>query len=99
MPKPPEHPLQPAETLGALPAWPAEGLWRYGAAIPVDGRDISMGEGLTPLLAAGAEAPGVWLKLEYVSPTGSFKDRGAVVLVASLRARGARKLIADSSGN
>ncbi len=56
-----------------------------------------MGEGATPLVASGE--PGVWCKLEFVSPTGSFKDRGAVVLVAAARARAAPALIADSSGN
>jgi threonine synthase len=55
-----------------------------------------MGEGHTPLLAVG---PGVYLKLEFLSPTGSFKDRGAVALVAGAVVRGAERLIADSSGN
>jgi threonine synthase len=58
-----------------------------------------MGEGGTPLIAAGPEHPGLRLKLEFVSPTLSFKDRGAVVLVASALERRADRLIADSSGN
>jgi threonine synthase len=55
-----------------------------------------MGEGDTPLLEA---EPGVHVKLEFLSPTGSFKDRGAVMLVADAVRRGAERLIADSSGN
>ncbi len=55
-----------------------------------------MGEGDTPMLTA---APDLYLKLEFLSPTGSFKDRGAVTLVARAVARGAERLIADSSGN
>jgi threonine synthase len=54
-----------------------------------------MGEGDTPLI----EADGVHVKLEFLSPTGSFKDRGAVVLVAGALQGGAERLIADSSGN
>ncbi len=75
------------------------GLLRYARWIPVPERFISqitMGEGGTPLISAGGR---VHLKLEYVSPTLSFKDRGAVVLVASALDRGARTLVADSSGN
>ncbi len=75
------------------------GLRRYTRWIPVAERfirQVTMGEGGTPMISAGAS---VHLKLEYVSPTLSFKDRGAVVLVASALARGARALVADSSGN
>lgn len=78
---------------------PAGGVLRYARWIPVPERSlaqISMGEGDTPLIPAGDE---VFLKLEYVSPTLSFKDRGAVVLVASALERGAQRLVADSSGN
>jgi threonine synthase len=81
---------------------PPDGLWRYGACIPVDGEighGLSLGEGLTPLVAAGDELPGLHIKLDYLFPTLSFKDRGAVVLVASALQRGARTLVADSSGN
>jgi threonine synthase len=59
-----------------------------------------MGEGATPLISAGDGAlEGVSFKLEFLSPTGSFKDRGAVVLMASAVERGASELVADSSGN
>jgi threonine synthase len=81
---------------------PPLGPLRYSRWIAVADRalaEISMGEGGTPLIAAGRKLSGVHLKLEFVSPTLSFKDRGAVVLVASALERGARRLIADSSGN
>jgi threonine synthase len=58
-----------------------------------------MNEGQTPMLDAGPDLPGMHFKLEFVSPTGSFKDRGAVVLVAAAVHRGAKRLVADSSGN
>ncbi|MFC4584566.1 pyridoxal-phosphate dependent enzyme [Sphaerisporangium corydalis] len=97
--------------LAAVPlAWSPRGddhsLWRYADAIPVPGRRFSLGEGMTPLVEAslgGAGSPGgddgVWFKVEYVSPTGSFKDRGAVVLAALADLIGAPRLVADSSGN
>ncbi|MGW4638787.1 pyridoxal-phosphate dependent enzyme [Sphaerisporangium sp. NPDC004334] len=75
-------------------------LWRYRDAIAVPGRELSLGEGMTPLVDAALDGePGVRLKLEYASPTGSFKDRGAVMLVALARLLGADRLVADSSGN
>jgi threonine synthase len=41
----------------------------------------------------------VLLKIDYLMPTGSFKDRGAVVLTALARQLAVRRMIADSSGN
>lgn len=38
-------------------------------------------------------------KLEYQSPTGSFKDRGASMLIAAALAEGATEFVEDSSGN
>src|SRR5690606_20653763 len=41
----------------------------------------------------------VWFKLDGLLPTGSFKARGASVLVAHLRRIGLQRLVVDSSGN
>jgi threonine synthase len=41
----------------------------------------------------------VYAKLEFAGPTGSFKDRGAAVLVSHAVATGAQRVIEDSSGN
>jgi len=41
----------------------------------------------------------VWLKCDHQLPTGSFKDRGAEVLVALALDVGASHLVVDSSGN
>ena len=38
-------------------------------------------------------------KLEFMAPTGSFKDRGAAPVIASLEAQGVAKVVEDSSGN
>jgi threonine synthase len=48
---------------------------------------------------AGAGDLDVALKLESVSPTGSFKDRGAAVTVALAADLGVDRLLEDSSGN
>jgi threonine synthase len=75
-------------------------LWRYTAALPVEVPDpITMGEGLTPLISRQWRSVPVRFKLEWFSPTGSFKDRGASVMVSILRAQGVTRLLEDSSGN
>ena len=38
-------------------------------------------------------------KLEYLNPTGSFKDRGTVVVIAKAMEHGVREVVEDSSGN
>jgi len=74
-------------------------LWRYAGALPVsEPADLSLGEGMTPLVTAPGR-PSVLLKVDYLMPTGSFKDRGAVVLTALARKLNVPRMIADSSGN
>lgn len=74
-------------------------LWRYAEALPIgEPLDITMGEGMTPLVTAPGQ-PGVHLKVDHLMPTGSFKDRGAVLLAALAAQLGVDRLMADSSGN
>ncbi|MET0698176.1 MAG: threonine synthase [Mycobacterium sp.] len=74
-------------------------LWRYESVLPVpfDGA-VSLGEGGSPLMPARA-LPDVRLKLDFLMPTLSFKDRGAVVLATLARRLGVRSALVDSSGN
>ncbi len=71
--------------------------------VPADVPVITLGEGGTPLLPAPvlSERTGctVYLKVEGVNPTGSFKDRGMTVAVTLAAARGARTVICASTGN
>jgi threonine synthase len=64
---------------------------------------VDMGEGSTPLVHAPAvsERVGadVWLKLEGLNPTGSFKDRGMCCAVTAARREGAETVICASTGN
>ncbi len=77
------------------------GLWRYEHALglPGDAHPVYLGEGATPLVTQESEFGEVALKLEYLNPTGSHKDRGTAVLAALLRARGVTEVVEDSSGN
>ena len=60
---------------------------------------VTMGEGNTPLLSVDLDGRSVTAKAEFDSPTSSFKDRGAAMLVAAALDAGATQLVADSSGN
>ena len=75
-------------------------LWRYRAALPFQADDpITMGEGCTPLIPRTLHGAPALLKCEWFMPTGSFKDRGASVMLSLLRAQGVREVLEDSSGN
>lgn len=94
-------PLDLAAPAGFDPAaLSGDGLWRYRAALPPleESIIVSLGEGSTPLVQAIAGSP-LWYKLDFLSPTGSFKDRGSSLLVSYLKEQGATKVVADSSGN
>ncbi len=73
-----------------------EGLWTFSEFLPVNHR-VSLGEGYTPLV--DAPAWNATFKLEYVFPTGSFKDRGATTIVSRAVDVGAERIVDDSSGN
>ena len=75
-------------------------LWRYRAALPVQpNTPISIGEGCTPLIRRDIGNATALLKCEWMMPTGSFKDRGAGVMLSLLRAQGVKEVMEDSSGN
>jgi threonine synthase len=82
------------------------GIWRYRDWLPIAAQTapISLGEGETPIVrldrwAGQIGLRRVYAKLEFAGPTGSFKDRGAAVLVTHCVESGARVIIEDSSGN
>lgn len=78
-------------------------IFRYTAYLPFEDRrdwqKISLGEGMTPLRPIDGQRSRHLVKCEYAMPTLSFKDRGAVVLVAKASALGATQIVQDSSGN
>ncbi len=75
-------------------------LWRYAHTLPVEfSSRVSLGEGLTPLEEVKVAGRTVFFKLDYIFPSGSYKDRGATVLVSKLRELGITEVVEDSSGN
>lgn len=75
------------------------GLWRYREALglPTAAEPVTLGEMRTPLLAID---PGpLHLKLDFLFPTGSYKDRGAASMLTAARHLGVTQLVEDSSGN
>lgn len=69
------------------------------AATPI----VTLGEGGTPLVEAHplSERTGakVWIKVEGMNPTGSFKDRGMTMAVSKAVERGAEVVVCASTGN
>ncbi len=69
-----------------------------------DDRIVSLGEGMTSLkkISRYGDVIGVndlTVKLDYLNPTGSFKDRGTTVSVSRLRELNITSAMDDSSGN
>jgi threonine synthase len=109
---PVERPLWRSPAGGYLNLTPGTGLrrgdidpscrsvWRYAAAIRVErSHAVSMGEGWTPLVPARWDGVPVLAKLEFMMPTGSFKDRGMTVMISYLARHGITRVLEDSSGN
>jgi len=72
---------------------------RYETLLPVNSMyfpEIAIGG--TPLVKRSLGAK-VYMKMDYLNPSGSFKDRGAYVTVAKIKEMGIKEIIEDSSGN
>ncbi|MFB6106591.1 MAG: pyridoxal-phosphate dependent enzyme [Halobacteriaceae archaeon] len=72
------------------------GLWAFADCLPVSER-ASLGEGWTPLVDAPELDAAV--KLDYLCPSGSYKDRGATTLLSRAVELGVDRVLEDSSGN
>lgn len=77
------------------------GLWRYAHTFNPDLKlePVSLGEGNAPLIWDKYQGKRFACKLDYLNPTGSFKDRGSAIMVSFLKGRGVNRVIEDSSGN
>ena len=65
---------------------------------------LTLGEGNTPLTelaTIGGKLPlrKLYAKLEFLNPTGSFKDRGTATMLSVALEHGVSELVEDSSGN
>ena len=64
---------------------------------------ITLGEGNTPIVKMSRISEilqaEVIAKLEYMNPTGSFKDRGSAIMISALFGFNIKEIVEDSSGN
>ncbi len=74
------------------------GLQRYASLLPFT-PTVSLGEGATPLRILPYSDLIVGFKLEYLNPTGSFKDRGTALTISLAKTIGYSRVIEDTSGN
>lgn len=77
-----------------------QGMWRYEKMLPISHESkVSFNEGMTPIVKEIISGNSLQFKLEYLFPTGSYKDRGASVLVSKIKELGISNIVEDSSGN
>lgn len=77
-----------------------QSLWRFRAALPLEVEaNVTLGEGCSPLIEHRWRKDPFLFKLDSLNPTGSFKDKGASVMVSFLKQIGVARLLEDSSGN
>ena len=76
-------------------------MWRYREAIPIRSGEnsVSLQEGFTPLSPLKLAGTEILVKQDHLFPTGSYKDRGASVLISKAKELGVDYVVEDSSGN
>jgi threonine synthase len=103
------HAPQPSHAAPRSPramTWPGV-VERYRSHLPLAAETpaVTLLEGNTPLVSAPQLAQALdvagrlYLKLEGLNPTGSFKDRGMTVAVSKAAAEGSAAVICASTGN
>jgi len=76
------------------------GLFELGReSVQIEKPLVSIGGTVTPMFERTIGGVTMQLKLDYYMPTGSFKDRGAYVLINKLKEFGVEEVVEDSSGN
>ena len=75
-------------------------LWRYAKAIRLPKMTYSsMGEGWTPLVPSTWHGREILMKMDFLMPSGSYKDRGVAVMLNYLKQTCVTEILEDSSGN
>lgn len=79
-------------------------MWRYRDMLPVEGEEVDIGTGFTPLVKAdnlGRELglDRLYIKNDCLNPTYSFKDRPVSVAVSKAREFGFDTVACASTGN
>lgn len=78
------------------------GLWRYREMLPLENPEhpVTLGESITPITTTSHfGGRNLFLKHDYLFPSGSYKDRGAAVMMSRLKEWGVKSVVQDSSGN
>ncbi len=73
--------------------------YQHWWGLPDEFEYFTLGEGRTPIVPFRYRDRNITGKLEYLSPSGSYKDRGAALMISVLKYSGVKELIEDSSGN
>ena len=73
------------------------GVFKFRRFFPPDLPVTSLGEGNTPIIKSGEGD--IYFKLEYLNPSGSFKDRGSALAISLVKKYGFKEINEDSSGN
>ena len=79
-------------------------MWRYRDMLPVEGKEVDIGTGFTPLVKAdnlGRELglDQLYIKNDCLNPTYSFKDRVVSVAITKAREFGFDTIACASTGN
>ena len=76
-------------------------MWRYREALPLedDRNIITFGEGYSPLTTFKLGGREILVKQDQLFPSGSYKDRGAALLISKAKELGIKEVVEDSSGN
>ncbi|MCD6154241.1 MAG: threonine synthase [Candidatus Verstraetearchaeota archaeon] len=81
-------------------------MWRYWELIPIEDKSyiISLGEGGTPLIKSRRIGKlmglkNLYFKLDFLNPTGSFKDRGASAAASRALELKVSAMVGFSTGN
>jgi len=76
-------------------------FWRYREVLPlIDMKNaITFGEGTTPLVKMEISGIPILGKMDFTLPSGSFKDRGASLMISKCKELGISEVVEDSSGN
>ena len=79
-------------------------MWRYREMLPVDGQEVDIGTGLTPLIKAdrlGSKLglDRLYIKNDCLNPTYSFKDRAVAVATTKALEFGFDTIACASTGN
>ena len=74
-----------------------DGIFKFRRFYPPNLPVTSLGEGNTPIIRSGEG--NLYFKLEYLNPSGSFKDRGSALAISLVKKYGFKEVNEDSSGN